>query len=110
MSNKKKNESGFKRQMTLPTLKMPNNDFMKKLDNDSDSSSRVKDTENNQSDGEFKMKSVKVREPKVFTIYYDENSENKSINYENYYEGESNFFQKLFCCSSKDNNNNCFIF
>jgi hypothetical protein len=110
MSNKKINESGFKRQFTIPSIKIPNNDFMKKFDNDSDSSSRIKNTENSLNDGEYKRKSVNVREPKVFTIYYEENSENKSINYDNYYEGESNFFQKLFCCSSKGNNNDCFIF
>ena len=111
MSNKKINESGFKRQSTLPTLKIPNNDLMKnKNENDSESSSRIKITENSQNEGEYKMKSVRIKEPKVFTIYYEENSENKSINYDNYYEAEPSFFQKLLCCSTKGDNNNCFIF
>ena len=101
MSNKKINESGFKRQSTLPTLKIPNNDLMKnKNENDSESSSRIKITENSQNEGEYKMKSVRIKEPKVFTIYYEDN----------YYEAEPSFFQKLLCCSTKGDHNNCFIF
>lgn len=110
MSEKKKmNESRFKKGQTLSALTLPTVDFVKTMLDDSDNSSKIKNTESSQNDNEVKIKTSKTKEPKVHTIYFDEKSEEKSINYDNYLDGyQSNFFQKFFCC--ENNNNDCFIF
>ena len=109
MSDRNKmNESRFKKGQTISALTLPKVDFVKTTLDDSDNSSLIKNTESSQNDSEIRIKTSKTKEPKVHTIYFDEKSEEKSINYDYYLEGyQSNFFQKFFCCQ---NNNDCIIF
>ena len=108
IDNKKINESRFKKQQAISALTFPRVDFRRTSFDDSDNSSRIKNTESSQNESDRKIKSSKTKEPRVQTIYFDEKSDDKTLNFENYIEGyQSNFFQKFFCC---DNNDNCFIF
>ena len=108
IDNKKINESRFKKQQAISDLTLPRVDFRRTSIDDSDNSSRIKNTESRQNESDRKIKTSKTNEPRVQTIYFGEKSEDKSLNFENYIEGyQSNIFQKFFYWN---NNDNCFIF